>query len=96
MSKELTIAKKIFLDFFKINKIRMIDMFLYGDKKIEFMIEYMSNIISVSITDELWYDFMVLDNKYDQIIYSNTVHIFSVNEIQKIIQQEFENVTKII
>ncbi|MDO4477397.1 MAG: hypothetical protein Q4B93_05530 [Clostridia bacterium] len=96
MNKELTIAKKIILDFLEINKIKMVDMFLYGDKKIEFMIEYMSNIISVSITDELWYDFMVFDNKYDQIIYSNTVHIFSVNEIQKIIQQEFENVIKII
>ena len=96
MNKELTIAKKIILDFLEINKIKMVDMFLYGDKKIEFMIEYMSNIISVSITDELWYDFMVFDNKYDQIIYSNTVHISSVNEIQKIIQQEFENVIKII
>lgn len=58
------------------------------------MVKYMANIISVSITDDLWYDFMILDDEGNEIIYSNTVHISSVSEMQKMIQQDLGKCSK--
>ncbi len=90
MNELLVTAKKIALEVFGTSEFKIVDVFSYGEKKIEFMVKYMANIISVSITDDLWYDFMILDDEGNEIIYSNTVHISSVSEMKKMLQQDLK------
>lgn len=94
MNGLLVTAKEIALEVFGTSEFKIVDVFSYGEKKIEFMVKYMANIISVSITDDLWYDFMILDDEGNEIIYSNTVHISSVSEMQKMIQQDLGKCSK--
>lgn len=92
MHRLVIIAKEIILKIFNNTKeFKIIDIFEYGKNKIEFMIGYKDKVISISVVNDLSYDFMVFDAEGDKIIYSNTVFMDSINELQEIIKNDLNN-----
>ena len=91
MNKLINDAKEIILKILDTKEFKIIDIFEYGENKIEFVIEYEDKMISISVVNDLSYDFMVLETEYGEIIYSNTVFMDSINELPEIIKNDLNN-----
>lgn len=71
------------------NNIEVIEVFEYGTSKIEFMLKKNSKIISVSLVDDLSYDFTAFSEDGDKIIYNNTQRLL-LDELKELIQMDLE------
>ena len=91
MNKLINDAKEIILKILDTKEFKIIDIFEYGGNKIEFVIEYEDKMISISVVNDLSYDFMVLETECGEIIYSNTVFMDSINELPEIIKNDLNN-----
>ena len=57
----------------------------YGSKKIEFMIKCNKTIISISMVDDLSYDYMIFDDNGERILYSNTERLTSISQLNELL-----------
>lgn len=74
------------------NNIEVIDVFEYGTSKIEFMGKKNSEIISISLVDDLSYDFTAFSEDGDIIIYNNTQRLLLLDELKELIQQDLKKI----
>ena len=72
------------------NDVEIIDVFECGTSKIEFMVKKASKIISISLVDNLSYDFTVFSEDGDKIIYNNTQILLSLDELKDLVQQDLK------
>ena len=68
----------------------IIDIFKCGKDKIEFMINKIDKIISISVVKNSSYDFTVFDSNGDKIVYNNTQTIVSIDDLKIFIQKDIE------
>jgi len=86
----LIAAREIIKDILSNNSLEIIDMFEYGTSKIEFMVKKNDEIISISLVNDLSYDFTIFTENGDEIIYNNTQRLSVLDELRKIIPQDLE------
>lgn len=92
MNKLLISAKEIIENILVEYNFEIIDVFEYGLSKIEFMLRKKDKIIAISLVDDMSYDFMIFNNSGDEILYSNTVKLLSLNELIELIQQDLREI----
>lgn len=66
--------------------LEVMDVFEYGSKKIEFMVKCNNVIISISMVDDLSYDYMVFDGNGERILYSNTERLTSISQLSELLK----------
>lgn len=76
------------------NNLEIMDVFEYGTRIIEFMVKKDNEIISISLVDDLSYDFTVFSEDGDIITYNNTQRLLLLDELKEIIQQDLKNFIK--
>lgn len=90
VSKVLTEARKIIKNELFNDKLEIIDVFEYGTSKIEFMVMKNSEVISISLVDDLSYDFTVFSEDGDKIIYNNTQKLLLLDELKELVQKDLK------
>lgn len=90
VSNVLIVAKEIIKNILSNNNLEILDVFDYGTSKIEFMIKKNNEIISISLVNDLSYDFTIFTKDGDEIIYNNTQRLVELGDLRKIIQQDLE------
>lgn len=91
MSEQLNdIKEKILGTVKKEEKIEVAEIFRYGDKIIEFMLLYSDFVISVSVVDDMSYDFTVFDNTGDSIVYNNTQFNVALDDLSNILLKDVD------
>lgn len=93
MSKILFFARKLIRDTLINSKLEIMDLFEYGKSKIEFMVMHNRGIISISLVDDLSYDFMVFNKDGDKILYSHTEELSLINELKELINQDINKIS---
>lgn len=68
--------------------LEVVEVFEYGSKKIEFMVKFDKKIISISVTDDLSYDYMVFDGSGEKMLYSNTEKMASVSRLSELLEND--------
>lgn len=66
--------------------LEVMDVFEYGSKKIEFMVKCNNVIISISMVDDMSYDYMVFDGNGERILYSNTERLTSMSQLNELLK----------
>lgn len=84
------IKEKILETVKKEEKIEVAEIFWYGDKKIEFMLLYSDFVISVSVVDDMSYDFTVYDNTLDNIVFNNTQFNVALDDLSGILLKDID------
>lgn len=90
VSNVLIAAKEIIKNVLSNNSLEIIDVFEYGTSKIEFMVKKNDEIISISLVNDLSYDFTIFTENGDEIIYNNTQRLSVLDDLRKIIQQDLK------
>ena len=91
MNKVLISAKELIEKILINYNLHIMDVFEYGQNKIEFMIKRGNEIISISLVDDLSYDFMIFNNDGDEILYNNTTRLLSLNDLNELIRQDLDD-----
>lgn len=86
----LRVAKEIINNVLFYNNIEIIEVFECGASKIEFMVKKNDKIISISLIDDLSYDFTVFSENGEKIIYNNTQRLLYLDKLKELIQEDLE------
>lgn len=81
-------AIKIIQDVLTYNNFNVIDVFEYGTRKIEIMGADKINILSISLVEDLSYDFTVFNYDGNVIIYNNSKRLLTIEELKKTLQKD--------
>ncbi len=90
MNKRLNNIESILTKEIKKKGIKIEEIFKYGDKKIEFMLLYSDFVISVSVVDDMSYDFTVFDSTGDTIVYNNTQFNVALDDLCDILLKDID------
>lgn len=81
-------AKEIIKSILVDCNLQIIDIFEYGNCKIEFMVRCNDEIISISMVEDGSYDFMIFTSDGDKLIYSNTEKLTSINQLKELLYKD--------
>ena len=94
LNKQIEIVKEIIQEIIKKEELKIEDIFSYGDRKIEFMVYYGVFVISISVVDDLSYDFTVFNDTGNKIVYSNSKVIVDIDDVYSILMNDIKKIKR--
>lgn len=96
LNKQIEIVKEIIQEIIKKEELKIEDIFSYGDRKIEFMVYYGVFVISISVVDDLSYDFTAFNDTGNKIVYSNSKVIVDIDDVYSILMNDIKKSKEIL
>lgn len=88
MNRRLDSIENTFIEIAKREEMKIEDVFRYGDKKIELMLIYTPFVLSVSVVDDMSYDFTVFDCTGDLIVYNNSYKGICIGNLTDVLKKD--------
>lgn len=90
MNEKIKNIERIISEIARKEELKIEEIFRYGDKKIEFAFIYSFFWISVSIVDDISYDFTVFDSTLDNIVYNNTQFNVALDDLCNVFLKDID------